>query len=85
MSKQTQVWLHGLIAAIIGGGASAVTGSVSASLIAPQQFNFGTELFHTLELMGVMFLFNGLLSMFAYLKQSPIPPEADDPQAPVAK
>jgi len=66
-------WFYGLIAAFIGGGAGAVTSTVTASLIAPDKFNLGTQLHNFLLLAGVTFVVNGLLSAMAYLKQSPLP------------
>jgi len=74
MSDQNAIkWAHGLGAAFIGGGASAVTAGVSVSAISPQSFNFSNQLVPTLKLMAVLFVFNGLISAFAYLKQSPLP------------
>ena len=70
-----KAWLHGLAAAFIGGGASAVTAGVTVSAINPTAFNFSTQIRPTLVLMGVLFLLNGLMSAFGYLKQSPLPPE----------
>lgn len=75
MSTSVRLWLHGLVAAVIGGGAGAVTAGVSASVIDPSHFNFGGELSHTLRLMLGIFVVNGILSAFAYLQKSPVPPE----------
>lgn len=80
MTQATRTWLHGLIAGFIGGGSSAVVSGVTVTAISPQNFNFSGQLVPTLELMGILFVFNGLLSAFAYLKQSPLPPEP--PQQP---
>lgn len=68
-----EAWLRGLLAAVIGGGASGVTASIGASVIAPAQFNLTGGLHATLQLMGLCFVLNGLLSMCFFLKQSPIP------------
>lgn len=78
MLSTTRKWLHGLIAALIGGGASAVVAGVSVSAIKPADFNFAGQIIPTIELMGILFVVNGVLSAFAYLKQSPLPPEPDD-------
>ena len=77
MQSGTLHWLHGLGSAFIGGGAGAVTAGFTAAVIDPKAFNTGTQLKPLLALMGVTFLVNGLLSVFFYLKQSPLPP--DDP------
>lgn len=67
-------WLYGLFAALIGGGASAVTSAVTASMIAPDTFNLAGGMSKTLSLIGVTFALNGVLNMFFYLKQQPLPP-----------
>ena len=69
-------WLHGLISAFIGGGAAAVSASVSASLIAPETFNFHGGIWHLLEIILGTFGVNGILTACAYLKQSPLPDES---------
>ena len=68
-----KAWLHGLVAAFIGGGASAVTAGIVAPAINPQAFNFGAQLTPLIELCGFLFLVNGGLSAFAYLSKSPLP------------
>lgn len=73
--RNWRVWLHGLLAAFIGGGASAVTAGVVAPAILPQSLNFHGQIVPLLQLCGALFLVNGLLSAFAYLKQSPLPEE----------
>lgn len=73
--KSWSKWLHGLVAAFIGGGASAVTAGVTAPAIAPGAFNFGAQLLPLLKLSGALFVVNGLIAATAYLKQSPLPPE----------
>ena len=72
--SQVSIWLHGLAGAFISGGASAVTGGITTAMIAPNQFNLDKQIWHLLGLMGSMFLVNGLLGAFFYLKQSPVPP-----------
>lgn len=75
MTYQTRLWLHKLVAALVGGGAAAVTAGVSVSLIDPHQW----ELLNLLKLMGVTFLLNGLMSVMMFLKDKPIPEwEGDD-------
>lgn len=68
-------WLHGLVAAFIAGGASAITTGIAAPAINPQAFNFGAQLGPLAKLAGALFIVNGVLAAAAYLKQSPIPPE----------
>lgn len=68
-----EIWLRGLIAAFVGGGASAVTSGIITPAIAPQAFNFHAQLSPLLQLMTALFLANGLLTAFAYLARSPVP------------
>jgi len=81
MTQSTQQWIHGLAAAAIGGGASAVTATVTASMLAPDKFNLAGQLHNFMELAVITFLMNGFLSAMAYLKQSPLPPEPPPQQA----
>lgn len=68
-------WIYGLLAAIIGGGASAVVAAFSASMIAPGQFNLTDHIGNFFKLAGTTFAINGFMSAMFYLKQSPLPPE----------
>lgn len=65
--KDPKVWLHGLIAAFIGGGASAG----AAAGVDPDSFNLvdWEGFLNILKLFAV----SGLFSVFAYLKKSPLP------------
>lgn len=76
MNQNTSAWFHGLFAALIGGGASAVVSGVTVSAIDPGNFNLTTQLGHTLELALTLFLVNGFISAMGYLKQSPLPAES---------
>lgn len=62
-------WLYGLFAAIIGGGAGAAGTGVAQVVVDPQH----SDIRHLLALMGTSFVVTGLLSAFAFLKQSPLP------------
>lgn len=66
------IWVRGLAAAFISGGASGVTGGITASVIDPNAFNLSTQLSHTLTLIGVTFLVSGILGVCAYLARSPL-------------
>jgi hypothetical protein len=66
-------WLHGLGAAFIGGGASAVTAGVVAPAINPQAFNFGAQIGPLAKLAAAIFVVSGAMSAFAYLAKSPLP------------
>jgi len=68
------IWLRGLVAAFVGGGSGSVTTGLTSMGIDPDHFNLGTGLRHTMELMAIVFVLNGMMSVFLYLKQSPLPP-----------
>jgi hypothetical protein len=73
MNQDTSAWLHGLFAALIGGGASAVTSGIVLPGISPAAFNFNAQLYPLFKAATAMFVVNGLFSAFLYLKQSPLP------------
>jgi hypothetical protein len=58
-----QLWAKGLLAALIGGAANAIT----AVVVAPAQFGWNLA---TLKLAGA----GAIVSALMYLKQSPVPP-----------
>jgi hypothetical protein len=59
-------WLYGLLSV----GISAAASGVTASVVAPESFNFS----HTgLEKLGALCAVNALLAVAMYLKQSPLP------------
>lgn len=62
-----QLWLKGLIAAVIGGAANAVT----VMIVDPAAFNFSDGGHKLLTFAGV----SALISAALYLKQSPLPGE----------
>ena len=66
------IWVRGLLAAFISGGASGVTGGITASMIDPKNFNLSDQLTHTLTLIGVTFVVSGILGTCAYLAKSPL-------------
>ena len=74
MKQLTHIWLHKLVSATIGGGASAVTATFTASWIAPDKFGVG-HLSNFFLLAGSCFLVNGFLTAMAYLAKSPLPEE----------
>ena len=70
-------WIYSLLSALIGGGASSVTASFTASMLAPGQFNLANPSL-LLQMMAWTFVINGALSVFLFLKQSPLPPVVGD-------
>jgi hypothetical protein len=73
-------WLYGLGSAVIGGGSGAVVSGVSTMLIAPSLFNVTSwaGVAKVFSVMAINFVLTGGLSMFFYLKQSPLPAEVDE-------
>jgi len=67
------VWLLGILAAFISGGASGVVAGVTATGIDPASFNWTTQLKNTFILMGLVFVISGVLGVAAYLAHSPLP------------
>lgn len=61
----TRIWIEGLVAALIGGAANAVT----VIVVDPLNFNLGEGLGKLLQVVAV----GGLVAVAAFLKQSPIP------------
>lgn len=64
-------WLYGLFSGFIGGGASAATSGFVGNAVDPTHFNVRSRDFYIL--IGANFMASGLLSMFFYLKQHPLP------------
>ena len=63
--NSTRVWLEGLVAALIGGAANAVT----VIVVDPLNFNLGEGLPKLLQVVAV----GAIVAAAAFLKQSPIP------------
>ena len=66
------VWVYGLIAGFVGGGAGAVSTGFANMFVDPDHFNLKHPRL-VIESMLTMFVVSGFLSVFAYLKQSPLP------------
>jgi len=60
-----KIWIEGLLAALIGGGANAVT----VIIVDPLAFNLGEGLPKLLQVVTV----GAIVAAAAFLKQSPIP------------
>lgn len=64
--KNLHHWLYGLVAAVIGGTANALLGSIGSAAVG-QPLNW--------EQIGAIALSTGFLSAVTYLSKSPLPPE----------
>jgi hypothetical protein len=69
------IWLRGILAAGICGGANGVITGLAAIQIHPEHFNLGGGLHLTLVLAGVSAMVSGITGVAAYLKKSPLPKE----------
>ncbi len=65
-------WLYGLFSGFIGGGSNAVVAGITVSTVDPHDFAIGSKKFFIIVV--TTFVFNGMLSMFLFLKQQPLPP-----------
>jgi hypothetical protein len=64
-------WLYGVFAGFIGGGASAVTSGITLNMVDSKDFNIYTSKFYTT--VAAIFLVNGMMNAFMYLRQNPLP------------
>ena len=73
--KNPHVWLYGLVAAAIGGGATSVSAWIG--MVAAQQMgaNVVPVDFNALK---IIFISGCVVNLFFYLKQSPLPPLDSD-------
>lgn len=73
MKQKTTQWLKALVAAVITGFANSflsAVGVAGAQMVGVQVDNLSPKQLIVTTLMG------GLIGMFAYLKQSPVPPDS---------
>ncbi|MGH9714062.1 MAG: hypothetical protein ACRD5M_12265 [Candidatus Acidiferrales bacterium] len=68
-----RIWLKGIAAAAISGGANGVVTGFAAIGIDPNHFNLAAGLHSTLTIGGVSAAISSILGVALYLRQSPIP------------
>jgi hypothetical protein len=71
--KQLEVWIKGIVAAAISGGAGGVLTGLAAVGIDPQHFNLQTGMGATLRIAAAAALINAVIGVAAYLQKSPLP------------
>lgn len=81
MKAAARRWFHGLIGGFVGGLAGAIDSSLALMVLVPEKFNLGPGLKSTLLTAVVLGVLSGAKCAFAYLKQSPLPPEEDEPKS----
>jgi len=70
-----EIWLRGIIAAGVSGGANGVVTGFAAIGIDPNHFNLDAGFHHTLAIGGVSAAISAILGVALYLRQSPLPAE----------
>ena len=75
-------WLKGLIGAGISGSSAAITSTISASMIAPDQFNLQDGLHNTMKLIATVAAVSFIVSISKYLSQKPLPEDDDEEKKP---
>jgi hypothetical protein len=68
-----EIWVKGVAAAGIAGGANGVITGFAAVGIDPMHFNLQAGLHSTLAIAGVSAMMSAIIGIAAYLKQSPLP------------
>jgi hypothetical protein len=71
-----ELWLKGLIAAAISGGAGGILTGFAAVGIDPQHFNLQAGLGSTMRIAIAAAAINSIIGVAAYLQKSPLPEEA---------
>jgi hypothetical protein len=71
--KQFEIWVKGVVAAAISGGAGGVLTGLAAVGIDPQHFNLQTGMGATLHIGAAAALINAVIGVAAYLQKSPLP------------
>ena len=70
---QLQIWLRGILAAAISGGAGGVLTGFAAVGIDPQHFNLQSGMGATIRIGAAAALINAIIGVAAYLQKSPLP------------
>ena len=72
-TESGRLWLHGLIAAFVGGVAAAIDSGIVLLLVAPNDFNFGQGFWKLFLAVMILAVLTGIKTAAAYLKKSPVP------------
>lgn len=83
MSRNVLLWIHGFAAAIIGGGAGAVSATIGVMTVDSKDWNMTDwpHAKHMLFLMCIVFFVQAAIAAFAWLSKSPLPPLDSDTAA----
>lgn len=72
MNEKTNVWLRGLIAAVVTGASTSALSALGIAGADAAGANVGQL---NLKQIGVLTLTGAIVGLAAYLKQSPVPPQ----------
>ncbi len=73
-----EIWIRGIFAAAVSGGANGIVTGFAAIGIDPNHFNLAAGFYHTLTIGGVSAAISAILGVALYLRQSPLP-AVDEP------
>jgi len=68
-----RIWIKGIAAAAVSGGANGIVTGFAAIGIDPNHFNLAAGMSHTLTIGGASAAISAILGVALYLRQSPIP------------
>jgi hypothetical protein len=68
-----ELWLKGLVAAAVSGGAGGILTGFAAVGIDPQHFNLQSGIGATFRIGAAASLINAVIGVAAYLQKSPLP------------
>jgi hypothetical protein len=76
VSHRSWIWLRGLVAALIGGASTGITGALSTNVVLPE-----TATDALAKIAVAQTVVGAVLGVASYLKQSPLPPGDSKPPA----
>ena len=71
--NRVELWLKGLVAAAVSGGAGGVMTGLAAVGIDPGHFNLQAGMGATMRIGAAAALINAVIGVAAYLQKSPLP------------
>ncbi len=71
--RDLEIWLKGLLAAVVSGAANGVVTGFAAMGIDPSHFNLTAGMPHTLQIAAASAAMSAVLGAALYLRQSPLP------------
>ncbi len=77
-ASKRRKWLHGLLAAAVGGFAGMTKSALLLVIVAPEKFSLGPDLRRTLLAILVLAVLSAAQFASAYLAQSPVPDLEDE-------